>query len=55
MRELNSLELQQVSGGALSMKEGAALIIGISSFSPVTAAFGYPIGFAMLYVDYRLH
>lgn len=52
MRELTKSEVMQVSGGALSFREAGIAILGISSFTLPTAAFGYPIAGALLYLDY---
>lgn len=48
MRELNANEVNSVSGGFNDWQAGGMTILGMSSFSPVTMAFGYPIGGAML-------
>lgn len=48
MRELNSQEVEEVSGGFNDWQAGGMAILGMSSFSPVTMAFGYPIGASML-------
>lgn len=54
MRELVSEEIDQVSGGRLDWGAGAGMIFSISSFSPATMAFGYPIAGAMLYMEYQI-
>ena len=51
MRELTAAEMQQVNGG-LSWGDGAAIVFSLSPYSPITAAFGVPIGTAMLVLDY---
>ncbi|NWO04356.1 MAG: hypothetical protein HLX50_01200 [Alteromonadaceae bacterium] len=48
MRELNVQEINRVSGGFNDWQAGGMTILGMSSFSPVTMAFGYPVGGAML-------
>lgn len=53
MRELTNEEMKQVSGGQLSWKEGAGLILTASAFAPATVFFAAPIAGAMLYIDYK--
>lgn len=48
MRKLGMQEVEEVSGGFNDWQSGGMAILGMSSFSPVTMAFGYPIGAAML-------
>lgn len=48
MRELNMNEVEQVSGGLNDWQTGGISILAMSSYSPVTMAFGYPIGGTML-------
>lgn len=48
MHELNKQEVEEVSGGFNDWQAGGMTILGMSSFSPVTMAFGYPIGASML-------
>ena len=50
MRELTKEEMQQVNGGRLSWQGGGSIVLGLSIVSPVTFAFGFPIGMAMLAV-----
>ena len=47
MRTLNTQQLESVEGG-LELVDAAAMIASISSFSPVTMAFGYPIAAALV-------
>jgi hypothetical protein len=49
--ELNMSEIEMVSG-SIKWAEGAAMIAGLSMFSPVTMAFGFPIAGAMLIIDH---
>jgi hypothetical protein len=50
MRTLNSQQLESVEGG-LELVDAAAMIASISSFSPVTMAFGYPIAAALVTIE----
>lgn len=50
MRELTKEETQLVNGGRLSWQGGGSIVLGLSIVSPVTFAFGFPIGMAMLAV-----
>jgi hypothetical protein len=50
MRELTKEETHLVNGGRLSWQEGGSIVLGLSIVSPVTFAFGFPIGMAMLAV-----
>lgn len=50
MRELTTREVEVVNGG-LSWGEGAGIVFSLSLYSPVTAAFGLPIGAAMVIMD----
>jgi lactobin A/cerein 7B family class IIb bacteriocin len=50
MRELTKEEMQLVNGGRLSWQAGGAIVLGLSIVSPVTFAFGFPIGMSMLAV-----
>ena len=50
MRELTSQEIEQVSGG-LELIDAAAMIVSVSSYSPVTMALGYPIAAALVAIE----
>ena len=50
MRELTKEETQQVNGGRLDWQGGGSIVLSLSIVSPVTFAFGFPIGMAMLAV-----
>jgi hypothetical protein len=50
IRELAANEIDMVSG-SLKWAEGAAMIAGISMFTPATMAFGFPIAAAMILID----
>lgn len=47
MRELTQMEVAEVSGGLNDWQSGGLAIMGMSLYSPFTAAFGIPIGGAM--------
>ena len=47
IRELNSAEIDMVAGGLNQWQSAGIAVISISAYSPVTAAFGMPIGLAM--------
>lgn len=51
MRELTNEELNEVSGG-LGWTDGGVAVMAISLGTPATAAFGVPIGLAMMVVGY---
>lgn len=56
MKELNELDVQQVSGGRLDWDSGGSLVIGLGfAGGPATALFGLAIGGAMLAVGYYAH
>jgi hypothetical protein len=52
MQEMTTQEMDHVNGGVMNWREGAAFVAGLSMYSPVTMAFGFPIAGAMLYIDY---
>jgi lactobin A/cerein 7B family class IIb bacteriocin len=47
MRELTKEETQQINGGRLKWGAGAAAVLTLSMWSPVTFAFGLPIAAGM--------
>ncbi|WP_250656427.1 hypothetical protein [Alkalimarinus coralli] len=48
MKELSMQEVENVSGGDFNdWQNGGLAVMGLSLYSPVTAAFGLPIGGAM--------
>lgn len=51
IQELSLEEIEQVVGGN-RWYEGAVTVVAISSYSPVTAAFGMPIAAAMFTIGY---
>lgn len=56
MRALNESEIDDVSGGSGSgsgLRSAGYAILGISTYSPATIAFGYPIGLSLLYLAHR--
>lgn len=50
MRVLTQGEIEDVTGGLNDFQEGGLAIMGMSIYSPVTFAFGFPIGGAMFAV-----
>ena len=46
--QLSELELEQVGGGFNDWEVGGIAIIGLATATTATAAFGFPIGLAML-------
>ena len=50
MRELTSQEIERVSGG-LDLIDAAAMIVSISSYSPVTMAIGFPVAAALVAIE----
>jgi len=48
LEQLSELELEQVGGGFNDWEVGGIAIIGLATATTATAAFGFPIGLAML-------
>lgn len=52
MRELTENEVEMVSGGGLSLNEGATLILGLGAIGgPATFAFAFPIAASLYYLS----
>lgn len=51
IRELTFEEIESVNG-AVDWTSGGMMVLGVSGYSPVTAAFGVPIGLSMLAIGY---
>lgn len=47
MQELSLNEIEDVNGGYNDWQNGGLAVMGLSLYSPVTAAFGLPVGGAM--------